>query len=158
MKKWFLFWIQIFQDLRNVASRGLRRGLPVEGEHCRLLVPGFDMANHDPRHPERSRFPEVESNTWIHQFQRFNSVAWDEGFLHLSVSGWLVKDAPTPSWRNGVFVRPPWKMRNSAVKMLSIEICGNKPWIMTHAHTHTHNTIKYDENNGGIQWIKCEEI
>lgn len=25
-------------------------GLPLpEGDHCRLLVPGFDMANHDPR-------------------------------------------------------------------------------------------------------------
>ena len=29
-------------------------GLPLpEGEHCRLLVPGFDMANHDPRSAQR---------------------------------------------------------------------------------------------------------
>lgn len=36
-------------------------GLPLpEGDHCRLLVPGFDMANHDPRSHNDSpprRFP-----------------------------------------------------------------------------------------------------
>ena len=46
----YMFVIIMFLMVWFGESFGWMPGLPLpEGDHCRLLVPGFDMANHDPR-------------------------------------------------------------------------------------------------------------
>ena len=49
---WRFFWLDVYVSYMP--------GLPLpEGDHCRLLVPGFDMANHDPRSHNASPPPDV---------------------------------------------------------------------------------------------------
>ena len=68
-------------------------GLPLpEGEHCRLLVPGFDMANHDPRSAQR--FP-----------RKITASLWR------CVTGWWALDEHIPFWRPTCFIFNGWVKR-----------------------------------------------